>query len=149
LDKHFAPDELIPIIEEQAPVLAKDIAPPFRLLAAAPEADGNVAVDVSADRLVPVPSDDPALSDVAVRVPITVHARVSPDREVLEATAEEPDADTVREATAWARNLIATGAVRGVATSAPRYGPPPRPTHELVEDPSGRRIIRRIGFAAF
>jgi hypothetical protein len=130
------------------------------LAAAVPDADGPVSVleassptsddngyEVSASRLVALGSDDPALADVYVPVPWTGHVSLASD-----GTAESAppvDDDTTREVQAWARNLIASGAVRGVVASAPSYGPPNRPTHEIVEDANGRRVLRRIGFAAY
>lgn len=130
------------------------------LAAAVPDADGPVAVlespsptstdpeyEVSASRLVPLGSDDPALKDVYVPVPWTGHVSLARD-----GTAESVppvDDDTTREVQAWARNLIASGAVRGVAATAPSYGPPTRPTHEIIDDANGRRVLRRIGFAAY
>lgn len=103
--------------------------------------------EVSASRLVALESDDPALMDVYVPVPWTGYVSLATD-----GTAESAppvDDDTTREVQAWARNLIASGAVRGVVASAPSYGPPIRPTHEIVDDATGRRVLRRIGFAAY
>jgi hypothetical protein len=130
------------------------------LTAAVPDADGPVvAVDsgsptasddgyeVSASRLVPLGSDDPALADVYVPVPRTGHVSLAAD-----GTAESVppvDDDTTREVQAWARNLIASGAVQGSVATAASYGPPIRPTHQLVEDANGRRVLRRIGFSAY
>ena len=129
------------------------------LMAAVPDADGPVEVlysasatasddgyEVSASRLVPIGFEDSALADVYVPVPWTGHVSLAAD-----GTAESPspvDDDTTREVQAWARNLIASGAVRGVAATAASYGPPARATHEIVEDAHGRRVLRRIGFAA-
>ena len=59
------------------------------------------------------------------------------------------DADSAREARAFARTLIANGAVRGLAPSGPvrrSAGPPVRPTHELTTDEHGAKVIRRVGF---
>jgi hypothetical protein len=130
------------------------------LVAAVPDADGPVSVleassptsddngyEVSVSRLVALGSDDAALADVYVPVPWTGHVSLASD-----GTAESAppvDDDTTREVQAWARNLLASGAVRGVVASAPSYGPPNRPTHEIVEDENGRRVLRRIGFAAY
>ena len=103
--------------------------------------------EVSASRLVPLDSNDPVLADVYVPVPWTGHVSLAAD-----GTAESAppvDDDTTREVQAWARNLIASGAVRGIAASAPSYGPPIRPTHEIIDDATGRRVLRRIGFAAY
>jgi hypothetical protein len=130
------------------------------LMAAVPDADGPVEVldsaspttshggyEVSASRLVALGSDDPALADVYVPVPWTGHVSVA--RDGTAEPAPPVDDDTTREVRAWARNLIVSGAVRGVAASAPSYGPPNRPTHEIVDDANGRRVLRRIGFAAY
>jgi hypothetical protein len=130
------------------------------LMAAVPDADGPVEVldsasptasddgyEVSASRLVPLGSDDSALADVYVPVPWTGHVSLAADGTA--ASAPPLDDDTTREVQAWARNLIASGAVRGVAATAASYGPPVRPTHEIVDDANGRRVLRRIGFAAY
>jgi len=130
------------------------------LMAAVPDADGPVEVldsasqtaadegyEVSATRLVPLGSDDPALADVYVPVPWTGHVSLAADGSAE--SAPPLDDDTTREVQAWARNLIASGAVRGVAATAASYGPPVRATHEIVDDGNGRRVLRRIGFAAY
>jgi hypothetical protein len=130
------------------------------LMAAVPDADGPVEVldsaspttsddgyEVSASRLVPLGSNETDLADVYVPVPWTGHVSIAADGTVE--PAPPVDEDTTREVQAWARNLIASGAVRGVAASAASYGPPIRPTHEIVDDANGRRVLRRIGFAAY
>ncbi len=130
------------------------------LMAAVPDADGPVEVvdsasptssdegyEVSASRLVPLGSEDSALADVYVPVPWTGHVNLATD-DTAE-SAPPMDDDITREVQAWARNLIASGAVRGVAATAASYGPPTRPTHEIVDDASGRRVLRRIGFSAY
>jgi hypothetical protein len=102
------------------------------------------------EALVPLESDDPALSNTYVPVPMPDLASATGDVVVAgsEAGAAQVDEEVAREAQAWARNLIASGAVAGIAATAPSYGPPHRPTHEFVEDEQGRRILRRVGFSA-
>lgn len=89
--------------------------------------------DPGVERLVPLDVDDPALADIYVPVP---------------GVAEADSAGVADEARAWARNLLASGGVAGIAATVTSYGPPHRPTHELVEDAQGRRVLRRVGFSA-
>jgi hypothetical protein len=100
------------------------------------------------EALVPLESDDPTLSNAYVPVPMPDLASVAGDDESADAEAASVDDEITREVQAWARNLIATGAVAGIAATAPSYGPPHRPTHEFVEDEQGRRILRRVGYSA-
>jgi len=100
-------------------------------------------MDSPDETLVPLDSEDPDLANVYVPIP---SAGIS---EEGVAEAAPPDDEIAREARAWARNLIASGAVAGIAATAPSYGPPHRPTHELVEDAQGHRVLRRLGFSAY
>jgi hypothetical protein len=104
------------------------------------------------EALVPLESDDPTLTNVYVPVPLPDLAGVAVDdeanNEAANSTAAPVDDEIAREVQAWARNLIASGAVAGIAATAPSYGPPHRPTHEFVEDEQGRRILRRVGYSA-
>ena len=57
---------------------------------------------------------------------------------------DEPNGDDVAEARHFATGLVQTGAVAGLA---PEKGP--GPTHELVTDVGGRRILTRRRFTTF
>jgi hypothetical protein len=125
-----------------------DLTGPVQVLSVAPAPSGGLGGEVSAMRLVPLGADDPELADVFIPLPVTARVSLASDGTVKAGAVPEPSAEIVREARAWARNLIANGQVRGVARSAPAYGPPGRPTHELVSDSHGHRVIRRVGFDA-
>ena len=92
--------------------------------------------------------DDPELADVFVPVPVSGHVSLAPDG-ATNAELAAVDEETEREVRAWARSLIANGKVAGMAASIASYGPPRRPTHELVLDSNGRRVLRRTGFVAY
>ena len=60
------------------------------------------------------------------------------------------DAESAHEARTYARNLIQTGAVKGLPPTGRvrrSAGPPVRPTHELKTEADGTRVIRRSGFS--
>lgn len=137
-------DELAHSLEQALP----DAAGPVHVLGASATATGATDYEVSAHRLVPVDPDDPDLAEVFVAVPVTGHLRLAPDG-TASAELAEVDELAAHEARAWARSLIVSGAVAGVTAAGPTYGPPQRATHELVEDASGRRVLRRIGFNLF
>lgn len=109
---------------------------------------GQTEYRVTASRLIPADPEDPALADVYVAVPVTGRLLLTAEGKAVEADLADVDPDAAREARAWVKSLIASGAVANVKSSAPRYGPPIRPTHEICEDSNGRRILRRIGFAS-
>jgi hypothetical protein len=110
--------------------------------------NGATRVDIQASRLVPVDPDDPALADVSVPLPVPATVVVDEAGHLASVEAGPPDHEAERQARAYARNLVATGAIRGMtATGRVRRGPPTRPTHEVALDARGRKVIRRIGFA--
>jgi hypothetical protein len=125
-----------------------DLTGPVTVLASESRPDGATRVDIQASRLVPVDPDDPALAEVSMPVPMLATVVVDGAGR-LEAVETKPlDAEVERQARAFARNLVANGAVRGLAASGRvRRGPPSRPTHEVALDGRGRKVIRRIGFA--
>jgi len=133
-------------LERKIAQSAPDVAGPVRVADSSPAGADATEYSVSASRLVPLDSTDPKLASIYVPVPVTGHVTMTSDGSAT--TQLDPvDESAAREARAWARNLLATGAVAGVTATAPSYGPPVRPTHELVEDENGRRVVRRTGFS--
>jgi hypothetical protein len=108
----------------------------------------EMADQPATETLVPLGSDDPSLANVYVPIPSAGISEAG-IADAGAADAAPADDEITREAQAWARNLIASGAVAGIAATAPSYGPPHRPTHEIVEDAQGRRVLRRVGFSAY
>ncbi len=122
---------------------------PLRVLSSTAGADGGRTYEVSASVLLPVDDKDPVLRDVSIPVPVTARLRLDRDGSVGQVAVPQVDAASAREARAFARTLIANGAVRGLAPSGPvrrSAGPPVRPTHELTTDEHGAKVIRRVGF---
>jgi len=137
-------DTLARGIEQAVP----DAGGPVQVLGSTVTPAGATDYEVSASRLIPLDFEEPALADVFVSVPVTGHVSLGADG-TIDADLPPLDADTAREVQAWARTLIASGSVAGLTSVAPSYGPPKRPTHEIVEDVNGRRVIRRIGYVLF
>ena len=125
-----------------------DAGGPLTIVGSTSESAGGTDYEVSAHRLVALDPDDPELADVFVPVPVSGHVSLAPDG-AINAELGVIDEDTEREVRAWARSLIANGKVAGMAATVASYGPPRRPTHELVVDSNGRRVLRRTGFVAF
>jgi hypothetical protein len=142
------PGALAAALERHPGSIHADVTGPIQVLSVAAAPEGGLTGEVSAQRLVPLDSDDPGLSDVFIPIPVNATVSMGSDGKARARAVPDPSADMVREARAWARNLIANGQVRGVARTVPAYGPPVRPTHELVPDSHGRRVIRRLGFDA-
>lgn len=142
------PGALAAALERDPASIHPDVTGPVQVLSVAPAPDGGLAGEVSAMRLVPLGTDDPELADVFIPLPVNATVSLTSDGTLKAGAVPKPSAEMVRQARAYARNLIANGQVRGVARSAPAYGPPGRPTHELVPDSHGHRVIRRVGFDA-
>lgn len=142
------PGALADALERDPSSIHPGVVGPVIVLSVAPSRNGGLKGEVSAMRLVPLGADDPELADVFIPLPVNATVAMTRDGKVKAGAVPEPSAAVVREAQAWARNLIANGQLRGVARSAPVYGPPGRPTHELVSDSHGHRVIRRLGFDA-
>jgi hypothetical protein len=135
-----------------------DVVGQVHVLESHPMSDGGLSATVSVSRLRPVATGgdpDPDLEGISVAIPVTAEVVLDAAGELTSADLPEPDEASVREARSYVRSLIASGAVRGMPASPGRpvrRGPPiaggssGRPTHELVTDEQGRRIIRRIGF---
>jgi hypothetical protein len=128
--------------------LAPDAAGPVEVLARA-STDGGERCEIAAQRLVAVDPESSGLRDLYVAVPVSGSVELRADGGIARAVLAEPDAEAVREARAFACGLVEAGSVRGVEPEAAgararRRG---RPTHEVVTDAHGRRVIRRIGFA--
>jgi len=130
--------------------LAPDVAGPIEVLSRAP-APGGERVEIAARRLVALDPGRAELRDVYVAVPVSGAVELGADGAIARVALAEPDAEAQREARAFARDLVESGCVRGLAPAAARgpagSHPPARPTHELCTDAQGRRVIRRIGFA--
>ena len=127
--------------------LPPDISGPIELRAVEAGADGGLRCDVGATCLVPLEPDDPGPSGVRLPVPVLGSISLTSEGAVETVDLGPPDAESQREARAWANGLIANGQVKGIRRSAPPTGPPTRPTHELVTDDAGREVLRRIGFS--
>jgi len=128
---------------------APDLTGPVTVLASDPGPDGTTRVEIQASRLVPVDPDDPALADVCIPLPVPATVVVDDAGHLASVETAPPDQEAERQARAYARNLVATGAVRGVTASGRvRRGPPTRPTHEVALDAQGRKVIRRVGFTS-
>jgi hypothetical protein len=141
------PEELTDTLERGISDVEPYAAGPVQVLDTT-KAETGSDYEVSASRLVPLGSEDPSLSDVYVPVPVTGHVNVANDG-TMSAELAPVDDEATREVQAWARSLIASGSVAGVARTAPQYGPPTRPTHEIAVDPNGRRVLRRVGYSVF
>ncbi len=123
---------------------------PIRVVAERRQRSGTTIYQVTARRLVPVDENDPSLQAISIALPGSCELEVGPSG-LTRVTLAPADADAVREARAFVRNLIANGAVRGLDAPAGhvRRGPAlARPTHEVRTDPAGRRVIERVGFTA-
>jgi hypothetical protein len=147
MDSHNDEPDVAQALEHSIVSDVADGAGPVHVLSSVPEPAGGTDYEISASRLVSVDPEDPTLADVFVPVPVGGHVSVAQDGTVAP-ELEDVSADAAREVQAWARTLIASGSVAGLPASATSYGPPVRPTHELIADSTGRRIIRRIGFSA-
>jgi hypothetical protein len=102
------------------------------------------ALSVQAQALVPL--HDPALGDlngVCVSLPVTGSLKLSPSGHVLGLEGTQPSQDDIDEARQMVRSLASTGQIKGHAAKVGRG-----PTHEVVEDPQGRRVLRRKRFSA-
>ena len=96
-----------------------DMTGPVTVLASESGPDGATRVDIQASRLVPLDPDDPAMADVSMPVP-TPATVVVDGAGRLDAVETKPlDDEVERQARAFARNLVANGAVRGLAASGP------------------------------
>jgi len=102
------------------------------------------ALSVQAQALVPL--HDPALGDldgVCVSLPVTGSLKLSPSGRVLGLEGTQPSQEDIDEARQMVRSLANTGQVKDHAAKVGRG-----PTHEVVEDPQGRRVLRRKRFSA-
>lgn len=125
------------------------LAGPMRVLSARRAGSGSTVYAVSARRLVPVDEEDASLREVSIGVPVTCEVEVGPKGDLSRVSLASADAEAIREARAFTRNLIANGAVRGLATQTGRVRRGPgagRPTHEVRTDRAGRKVIQRVGF---
>lgn len=121
---------------------------PFHVVSVARGPADRVDCQVSAFWLVGADPKEPVLLDIWVPVPVTGSVALHENGGVIESVFSEPRPEDVRQARAFACDLIARGSVRGVPGSAVRR-PAPRPTHELTTEAEGRRVLRRLGFESF
>jgi hypothetical protein len=94
-----------------------------------------------------VPLGEEGLAGICVPAPTGATVSLTTDGALESAKVEPPGSEVEREVRAWAQGLLASGMVRGVKPSGPRYGPPARPTHELIEEDGCPRVLRRIGYS--
>ena len=140
--------EVAAALEQMIEAELPDAGGPLTIVGSTSASAGGTDYEVSANRLVALDPDDPELADVYVPVPVSGHVSLAAGGET-NTELGVIDEDTEREVRAWARSLIANGKVAGMAATVASYGPPRRPTHELVVDSNGRRVLRRSGFVAF
>lgn len=138
-------DDVVQSLERTIVEALPDADGPVHVLGSQPISSGATDYEVSATRLIPLDPEDPAVADVYVPVPVTGHVSLAPDG-TMRADLAAVDEAVSREVRAWARALVANGSVAGLAASGPSYGPPRRPTHGLVTDANGRRVLRRTGY---
>jgi hypothetical protein len=137
------------LISSAAGELDPSLEGPVQVLEVEPAEQGGSTAHVSATRMIPASDDDPRLAGVYVGVPVSARVELDAGGRVRSVGLEETSAESTREARAFVRNLVATGAVRGTSATGHgpvRRGPPTRATHEVVTDERGRRVLRRIGF---
>jgi hypothetical protein len=136
------------LVETSAAGDGPGLVGPIHILDTAKGVHGGSTYHVSASHLVAVDDDDPDLAGVSIPVPVTVAVEVD-GKGAIVGIDVPADPASQREARAFTRNLIANGAVSGLAASGPVRrgpGPPTRATHEVTTDEFGRRVIRRTGF---
>lgn len=122
---------------------------PMRVLSVRRARSGPTVYSVSARRLVPVDEEDASLREISIAVPVACEVEVGPKGDLSRVSLASADGEAIREARAFTRNLIANGAVRGLAAKAGRIRRGPttgRPTHEVRTDRAGRKVIERVGF---
>jgi hypothetical protein len=124
--------------------LGPEVTTPVQVLDARVRKDG-VDCDVTVCWLVPL--GDEGLAGICVPAPTGATVSLSTAGELESSSVEPPGSEVEREVRAWAQSLLASGMVRGVDADGPTYGPPVRPTHELVEEDGCPRVLRRIGYS--
>jgi hypothetical protein len=141
-----APDvrELEQTIAAHVRALGPEVTTPVTVLDARPR-EGGLECEVTVCWLVPL--GDEGLAGICVPAPTGATVSLSKDGTLESAHVEPPDPEVEREVRAWAQGLLQSGMVRGFEASGPRYGPPARPTHELVEEDGCPRVLRRIGYS--
>jgi len=141
-----APDvrELEQTITAHVRLLGPEVTTPVQVLDARVGKDG-IECEVTVCWLVPLGEE--GLVGICVPAPTGAKVSLSTDGAFSSAHVEPPGSEVEREVRAWAQGLLANGMVRGVEASGPRYGPPARPTHELVEEDGCPRVLRRIGYS--
>jgi hypothetical protein len=138
-------DELEAVLNGKRARVGAELSGAIQVRSASRRAKGWLC-EITAQHLVSVDPSDPKLRDLYIAVPVNGSVEVGDDGTIAGASVAAPDADAVREARAFATGLIETDSVRGFAR-ARGAGPRGRPTHEVVADASGRRVIHRIGFS--
>jgi hypothetical protein len=143
------------LVEQSAAGDGPGLVGPVHILETAKGVEGGSTYHVSASHLVAVDDDDPDLAGVSIPVPVTVEVKVDAAGAIVGIDVPA-DPAAQRQARAFTRNLIANGAVSGLAGTAPATGervrrapgPQTRATHEVTTDEFGRRVIRRTGFTS-
>ena len=128
----------------------EQLSGPVTVLSATAGKDGGRSYEVSTSVLLPVDENDPALRDVSIPLPVTANVDLDRRGAVVKVAVPPVDPAAAREARAFARNLIQTGAVKGLPPTGRvrrSAGPPVRPTHELKTEANGQKVIRRTGFS--
>jgi len=140
--------DLVAAVRAMAATIDAGIVGPFEVKPSPGAAGSHVRYEVRAHWLVPVDPDRSDLTGVCVPVPVSGSVVLAADGSLERGAIESPTGEDAREARLFAQDLIAQGAVRGLApgvTTGPLGG---RPTHQLEPGPQGSRVIRRIGFSA-
>lgn len=140
--------DIAQMLERKIAEAVPEAGGPVQIVGSTTTPSGDTDYEVSASLFIPLDPNDPALADVFVPLPVTGHVTLAPDGTTSVDLAPADEA-IEREVRAWARTLIASGSVAGLEAAAPSHRPPQRPTHEIVVDPSGRRVLRRMGFVLF
>ena len=103
----------------------------------------ETALSVQAQALVPI--NDSALGDldgVRVALPVTGSLKLSPSGRVLGLEGAQPSEDDIDDAKQMVRSLASTGQIKDQGKVGRG------PTHEVVQDPQGWRVLRRKRFSA-
>jgi hypothetical protein len=144
------PAELEAAVLRDAERTDPSLSEPMQINSVRRKRSGESVYSISATRLVPVDDNDPSLRDVSIAVPVSGEVEVDARGHVARISVPKTDPATINEARAFTRNLIASGAVRGIAPAGERLRRGPgmggRSTHEVRTDRAGRKVIRRVGF---
>lgn len=130
----------------QAAKLRTELTGPIHLQSVTSRADRGVHCEGLASVFVPLEGQE--LGDVGIAIPVKLTAELSSDGTLTSLELAGPEPEERRQAQAYASSVLARGEVRGHPAAAVRRGPPVRPTHEIMTDALGRKVLVRTGFAA-